>query len=658
MTRKKFYIYAKDGKNSNEKNDTNDNLEEYRYQENGKIINIKEKHKKLDKNKIYENEPHECSKDDKKGKNNKLEENIIYANKFKLDGNYYTDDSKENNNFCENLKYKKKVKNNRIKFNRIYIIYFYSIIFKIIFILQFIKCINRKIELAYSLINLKIIGNGTINIFSNNYNGDKPKTIIINNLTKYNNSEVNKYYNFSNFESDINNITLIWETPPSSTSNLFKNCKNIIEIDLSNFDSSQVNNMEYMLSGCSLLTSLNLFNFSTSCVTNMNNMFSSCLKLNSLDLSSFDTSKVNNMNSMFSSCSNLTSLNLSNFKTSSATTMERMFSECSELISLDLSNFDTSRVNNMHSMFNGCSKLISLDLSNFKTSSVTTMERMFEGCKSINTLDLSNFDTSKVNNMHSMFNGCSNLTSLNLSNFKTSSVTTMERIFYCCSSLISLDLSNFETSKVINMNYMFGKCSQLKLLDLSNFNASKINNMNNMFSECIPNVVSGCSNLENFNLKHANINPDIISSSSMFSNLPSKLIICTVNEDWSKIFNLSDKQYVNCINNISYFNINENEPIIKCYKNNIDTDNPCQMCGNNYYNNSGMINNTYINCYDFHYIDDNSYQVPIDTTINNVKENSLNTININDYTNSLSNLESNKYTYLFTQLLSSDYSSF
>ena len=108
-------------------------------------------------------------------------------------------------------------------------------------------------------------------------------------------------------------------------------------------------------------------------------------------------------------------------------------------------------------------------------------------------------------------------------------------------------------------------------------------------------MFTSCSKLEYVNLINAKINPNIISS-SIFSNHPSNLYICTENEDWPKIFDLSDKQYVNYINNISYFNINENEHIIKCYKNNIESDNPCYMYGNNYFNNSGIINNTYINC--------------------------------------------------------------
>ena len=172
-------------------------------------------------------------------------------------------------------------------------------------------------------------------------------------------------------------------------------------------------------------------------------------------------------------------------------------------------------------------------------------------------------------------------------------------MFSGCSNLISLNLSNFNTSSVTSMNYMFSGCSNLISLNLSNFNTSSVTSMSNMFY--------GCNNLENINLINAKINLNIITSSSIFSNLPSNLIICTENENWLKIFNLSDKQYVNCINNISSFILNENKPLIKYYKKDINLDNPCQMCGNNYFNKSGIINNTYINCYENYYINDTSF---------------------------------------------------
>ena len=122
-----------------------------------------------------------------------------------------------------------------------------------------------------------------------------------------------------------------------------------------------------------------------------------------IDLSSFDTSKVTNMGRMFSGMSNLTALDLSNFDTSYVTDMRSMFSSMSSLAILNPSNFDTSKVTNMNGMFYGMRSLTTLDLSNFDTSKVWDMEDMFGDMSSLTTLDLSNFDTSKVMSMNHMF---------------------------------------------------------------------------------------------------------------------------------------------------------------------------------------------------------------------------------------------------------------
>ena len=127
--------------------------------------------------------------------------------------------------------------------------------------------------------------------------------------------------------------------------------KNILELDLSNFDTSQVTTMKDMFYGMSNLTTLNL--------------------------SSFDTSKVTDMSFMFDGMSSLTTLNLSNFNTSQVTNMDRMFSDMHNLTSLNLSNFNTSQVTNMRYMFHGMRNLTTLDLSNFNTSKVTEMQGMF-----------------------------------------------------------------------------------------------------------------------------------------------------------------------------------------------------------------------------------------------------------------------------------------
>ena len=175
-----------------------------------------------------------------------------------------------------------------------------------------------------------------------------------------------------------------------------------------------------------------------------------------LDLSNFDTSKVTDMQSMFSGMSGLTSLNLSNFNTSKVTDMQHMFHGMSKLITLDLSNFDTQNVRQIYYMFSGMSNLTSLDLSNFNTSKVTDMQSMFSGMLSLTSLNLSSFDTSKVTNMYYMFSNMRSLTSLDLSNFNTSKVTNMDSMFRDMANLATINLSNFDTSNVKDMSSMFG----------------------------------------------------------------------------------------------------------------------------------------------------------------------------------------------------------
>ena len=153
--------------------------------------------------------------------------------------------------------------------------------------------------------------------------------------------------------------------------------RNILELDLSNFDTSKVTNMYAMFNGMSNLTTLNLSNFNTSNVTDMSYMFAVMPKLATLNLSNFDTSKVTNMSYMFNGATNLTTLNLFSFDTSKVINMNHMFSYVPNLISLDLSNFDTSKVTDMSDMFSEMLNLTSLDISNFDTSNVTKMNQMF-----------------------------------------------------------------------------------------------------------------------------------------------------------------------------------------------------------------------------------------------------------------------------------------
>ena len=65
------------------------------------------------------------------------------------------------------------------------------------------------------------------------------------------------------------------------------------------FDSSEIENMNYMFAGCKSLKSIKFGDFSTDKVTTMNSVFLNCSLLISLDLSSFSTWNVKDTSSMF-----------------------------------------------------------------------------------------------------------------------------------------------------------------------------------------------------------------------------------------------------------------------------------------------------------------------------------------------------------------------
>lgn len=146
----------------------------------------------------------------------------------------------------------------------------------------------------------------------------------------------------------------------------------------------------------------------TSAVTDMSFMFSQCHRLKAIDVSNFKTTNVTNMEEMFENCS-VEALALSSFDTHNVTDMSGMFSGCSNLTDLSLYNFNTGNVTDMGFLFDGCLSLKNLDVSQFDTHSATSMKYMFSDCESLTTLDVRNFDMSHVTDMSGMFGTCSAL---------------------------------------------------------------------------------------------------------------------------------------------------------------------------------------------------------------------------------------------------------
>jgi len=199
-------------------------------------------------------------------------------------------------------------------------------------------------------------------------------------------------------------------------------------------------------------------------------MFYNCKNLVNLDLSSFDTKNATNMKRMFYGCDNLINLDLSSFDTKNVTDMSDMFYECYQLKEIDLSSFDTKKVTDMSGMFYECYELKDIDLSSFDTKNVTDMSYMLYNCNNLRNINLSSFDTKKVTDMSGIFYECKNLKKIDLSSFDTKNVTNMSHMFYNCYYLKGLDLSSFDTKNVNDCSFMFRYCCLNKIIINKNSN--------------------------------------------------------------------------------------------------------------------------------------------------------------------------------------------
>ena len=199
-----------------------------------------------------------------------------------------------------------------------------------------------------------------------------------------------------------------------SLSNFFcsedENTENIVSIDLSYLDTSELEDISSMFSGCSSVKSINLQYFNTYSVTNMSSLFEGCALLESIDLSFFNTSLVKDISKMFYGCTKLTSIYLSSFDTSSVKDMSSLFYNCISIQSLDLSNFKTNEVINFNSIFSGCNNLKVLDISHFKIREDATFNNMFKNVKNLGYINLYNaVDNTKKKYLNSSLSEIKNI---------------------------------------------------------------------------------------------------------------------------------------------------------------------------------------------------------------------------------------------------------
>ena len=153
-------------------------------------------------------------------------------------------------------------------------------------------------------ITMKIIGNGTIKLFSKytspRFKVEAPYKINLDGEDKFgiiDKIDLNKM--------KVHEIKIFWDKAIDTTRNMHYNNENITELDFSNFDTSEVTEMDSMFQGCSSLTSINLNNINAKLVKTMDYMFSGCANLTSINLPNLRALNLISINNMFYYCKKL-----------------------------------------------------------------------------------------------------------------------------------------------------------------------------------------------------------------------------------------------------------------------------------------------------------------------------------------------------------------
>lgn len=243
-------------------------------------------------------------------------------------------------------------------------------------------------------------------------------------------------------------------TFPDNCSNIFSGYTKLVNVDLTNVNTSNVTNASNMFNNCPELLVIDFKNTNMGNVTEATDMINNCPKLEliytpksmSLTLSNYLTQYLKSNYSSYNSQA-ITSVethhwyHLKTIKETESTTLigfkEYVLSNRSCLIQyieksvndidiylsqiLEYKNKQlheiiireptifTSESTSISSMFKDFKWLQLVDLTGFKTWYVTNMSNLFDGCISLVYVDVSGFVTSALTDTTNMFNGCQSL---------------------------------------------------------------------------------------------------------------------------------------------------------------------------------------------------------------------------------------------------------
>lgn len=281
-----------------------------------------------------------------------------------------------------------------------------------------------------------------------------------------------------------------------SMNQMFRGVSSLLELDLSNFDSTSLTDMYGMFLGSEKIKKITFGEkFTASNVTTMQEAFYKCKNLKELDLSNFDTSSMTNLNYTFQATSTIEKVLVGEkwiigdgvnttglFSDSNISHVELKTDIPSHLVlagtsfNAKIKNLANGETNLTHAATDSAVKFIgfysngdlpegytkedlqvlsSVDISYGQDGSVLAYNNngniyvysegkimtnnspsyLFYRFSKLESIDLSGLDISHSRSLLEMFNGCASLTSLDLTNFDITYVTNMNKMFYGTTAL-------------------------------------------------------------------------------------------------------------------------------------------------------------------------------------------------------------------------------
>ena len=306
---------------------------------------------------------------------------------------------------------------------------------------------------------------------------------------------------------------------------MLHNCKSLISINISNFNTLALKDMSNMFSGCKSLEFLNLTSFNTSSLEFFSNLFRGCSNLKVLDISglNFDKKNLESFTSIFSGLSSLEYINIKNTIFNNNTE--------NDLLSAIINNeyINICRNDNADVLENDNFIYVCCDYS--------IEERRCKGTSNYIKVyfgDNSNYQNGFKNNFREGITFIKYLNHFYKEDQQLNIKENGEIIIYLSNDIVSLknffniendskvinmqkiECSGLDTSLITDMSSMFKGLNSLILLDLGNFNMENVSSADNMFN--------GIENLKYINLYDAKNTGNYVAGSIL--NTINGLTIC------------------------------------------------------------------------------------------------------------------------------------